>query len=476
MAKRGNMQATLIAGESLINKAAQPTWDVAFQESFGKGMQAAKAAMAINKAKKDAINNEVAGYINSLNSNVDVSELSGSQQQAITNFLVDNRNEYADAASRIARIDDPSSREYVELRDKMNGIQMAFTNLATQVDSYKEDKISYLKDFESKRISDGNELSTLSESAKMYTDKAELGVGQGGNLVFWNEKNNNYDSYNQMAKPFLKDFGSADQLLQLNEKVYNSGSALVGARKNMVRQKISNMIAQGGRETLLSLASDDFIIEGGLGITDPELFIPGNEDLLKKAVIDSYMNVLVESAAQGARDKRPASTPGSGGFSGALKDEINLSGPVVNSALQFSALSQSVAPEAREQKSRFLVDQINNIDPSRQSPYVTRGEFYNLYLEGNDIEDSEEVRQGFIDQYGNFQIYRLNTRDYSMTRPVAINTDDPYELYQFYLKNTGMSDKAVNYHLGNYKNYIKQMNPTEEPTQTTESGGAYDNL
>jgi len=70
------------------------------------------------------------------------------------------------------------------------------------------------------------------------------------------------------------------------------------------------MISQGGRQTLLSLASDDFILEGGLGLQDPSLFEVGNEDALKAAVIDGYMNTLKDSAKQGDIDKRPSSGRG----------------------------------------------------------------------------------------------------------------------------------------------------------------------
>ena len=461
----------LITGAALVGQSKISDWSGAFQKGLQASITAANVQQANRKAQKNAINARTASYIDSLNSNVDVSELTGAQQSAITNYLVKKRNEYAAAASQLARMEDPADPQYMELRNTLNGIQASFTNLAAQVKEYKQDKADYLKDFENKTLSDGNDLNTLNEASKMYTNEAELGVNEGGGLVFWNNNTGNYDSYNQMQKPFLKDFKTADSLLQLNETVYNAGSALTGARKNMIRQKLNNMITQGGRETLLSLASDDFIIEGGLGINDPDLFLPGNEDLLKDAVLDSYMNVLSDSAAQGARDKRKSnpSGRGAGGFSGALRDEINLAEPVINDALNFALNGGvNVPAEQREAKTTMLVDMINTIDPSKSSPYVTRGQFYNMYLDAFDLDDDEETRKDFISEFGDYQIYRFNTSDPSMTRPVAINTDDPKQLYEFYLKNTGLSDKAINYFLGQYDNFVKQVNSSEEqPEQTT---------
>ena len=84
----------------------------------------------------------------------------------------------------------------------------------------------------------------------------------------------------------------------------------------MVRQKLNNMVSSGGRDTLLSLASDDFIIEGGLGLQDPTLFEKENEAFLKEAVLDGYMSVLEDSASQGAIDNRPKV---SGGGKGAVR-------------------------------------------------------------------------------------------------------------------------------------------------------------
>lgn len=472
------MNRNLVKGAEALSTPTQPAWNDSLVAGYMEGDKISKIAQQYARVKKDAINQKVAGYIDSLDTNVDVTELTEDQQKAVTTYLVDQRNEYAVAASQIAKIEDPSSPMYSELRDKINGIQMSFKNLAGQVNSYKKDKASYLKDFDNNLISDGNELSTLSESANLYTNGASLGVGQGGGLVFWNENKQTYNSYNQMPKPFLKDFAASDELLKMNSDVYNSGQALTGARKNMMRQKLSNIISKGGRSSLLSMASDDFIIEGGLGIQDPELFKPGNDDALKQSVMDSYMDVLSDSAAQGANDKRPASKRGSGGYSGALKDEVNVSGPVANNALEFSKFSTPVAANQRENKSREMVNIINSIDPASKQAYASRGEFYDMWTTGYDLDDNEETRAKFSQQYGPSQIFSINPKDVPGSKPLAINTDDPYELYEFYLKNTGLSTKARNHYLTNFDRQKKESNPKQTKTNNNPStgGGSLDNI
>ena len=65
-----------------------------------------------------------------------------------------------------------------------------------------------------KRISDGNDIGSLNEAANLYTDEGEMGVGPGGQVVFWNGNKNEYENYSSIQKPFLKDFKAVDPLVQ----------------------------------------------------------------------------------------------------------------------------------------------------------------------------------------------------------------------------------------------------------------------
>jgi hypothetical protein len=472
------MSQQLIKGEAFARQSAQPTWNKAFQERFSAGMQNIAKINAIKKAEKTAASNKVANYINQLNSDIDLTQLTGPQQNSVTNFLVRERDKYAQAASRIAKIDDPASKEYLDLRDQMNGVQRSFANLAGQLNKYKEDKISYLKDFDDKRISDGNDIGSLKEASKIYTDEGSMGIGPGGQVTFWNENNLTYENYATIQKPFLKDFKAADTILQLNESIYSAGHALSGAREDMIRNKLKNMINSGGRDTLLSLASDDFLIEGGLNLQDPSLFEPENQDMLSDMVLNSYMDALAKTAMQGANDKRPEQGMGKGGFSGALKDEIATSEPVINNALNFSMLSQNVPAGQREQKTQFLVNEINKIDTASQAKYMTRGELYNQYLNVNNLDDNKEDRDNFKKEFGMSQIYSYNPRSLSLSqvKGIPVNTDNPKELYKFYLDNLKLSAKAKNYFYGNYDNYMRNSTTTPTSTNSSTGGGSLDNL
>jgi hypothetical protein len=324
-------------------------------------------------------------------------------------------------------------------------------------------------------LSAGNKTSTYVEASKIYTDEGFVGIGEGGVLNFYNETKGEYKKYQDIDKPFLKDTKSADSILQLNEQLYNSGKELNGSRRNMVRQKLNNMVSSGGRDTLLSLASDDFIIEGGLGLQDATLFEKENEAFLKEAVLDGYMSVLEDSASQGAIDNRPKVSGGGGSAGGRknLQEEI----PVVNDAFAFSQMSTNVAPGDREGKTRLLVQEINAIDPTKAGNYYSRGDFYDTWLYGKGMDDSTEARDAFVDIFGDSQIFLFNAKDPERSMPIKMNTDNPQDLYEFYLKNSNLNTRAQNYHIGQYDGY-KNRSSKENNNQenNTESSGSYDNL
>ena len=171
------MDQGLVRGEALIGQSKQQNLAKSFQEGFEGVLQEVAVNRAKDLAEKKAINNRVGNYINQLNSDIDLTELMPSQNKAVKDYLVKNRNEYASYASEIAKIEDPSDSRYLELVDKMNGIKRSFGNLAGQVKNFKQDKVSYLKDFDDKRISNGNTIGSLGTAANLYTEDGGMSVG-----------------------------------------------------------------------------------------------------------------------------------------------------------------------------------------------------------------------------------------------------------------------------------------------------------
>ena len=417
----------------------------------------AKVAMA----KKAIINQRTASYINQLNTEMDVTQLDPSQQAAVKNYLVQNKQIYAQSANRLAKME-PTDPRYTEEVDKLNNIKSSFANLAAELNGYKEDKLNYIKDFDNGALSDGNKINTLNNASKIYTNEGIMGIGEGGTLNFWNDGKEEFVSYKQTQKPFLKDFEGADQIMKLNENAYNSGQVLQGARKNLMRQRLNNTISKGGRDSLLSLASDDFIIEGGLNIEDPSLFEPENEQLLKDLVIDSYMDAFVESSIQGANEKRPSSRSQSGGYSGAVQDEINANQSLATQLLDFSGKTAGNA--------NSVVETVNSLDSSStNAKYISQANLYEMFLEGEGLKNNTESSKLFIDEFGNYDVYRYNPSQPHNSRGIQLDTQDPQAVYNFYINNSGMGKKTRTHYINSYSSG-KSKNKSNTNT------GSLDNL
>lgn len=262
------------------------------------GNSLARYAQA-SKALQEKQKNKIAGFMQKMNTEVDITSLTGDQQNSITEFLVAQKRIYADAATEITQYD-PTSDRYMELISVMNGVNNKVSNLSGQLDAFKEQKLNFVNDVNSGLISDGNDVGKFAVTSDILTNSANMLVDESGNLAFSNELGQ-IDLFSELPSYFKKDFDSANKLTKLMETVYSSGQTISGNRENMLRMQLTNMIGQGGRSTLLSLANDDFFVDGGLGIVDPRLYEEENEEELKERVISGYLTALKETAKDGAR-------------------------------------------------------------------------------------------------------------------------------------------------------------------------------
>jgi hypothetical protein len=143
------MNKQLVKGAAIANASEGfVNYGSAIGQSIGSSSEGIIKAMQAKKAQKRAANARTASYIDQLNSDVDLTNLTESQQQNINSFLVEGRNEYAQVAAQLAKMDDPSGTQYMEYKNKLNSISRSFQNLSSQVKNYKEDKI--FKRFRSK--------------------------------------------------------------------------------------------------------------------------------------------------------------------------------------------------------------------------------------------------------------------------------------------------------------------------------------
>jgi hypothetical protein len=262
------------------------------------------ARAAEKRQEERAQKAKVETYLNNMPAGIELSKIPPAQQENVANWSKQMKFQYAEAA-RVLPTLEAGSEAYVETMSKMTNIKNAFFNLNNNLETFKANKTEYLKSSSSGALSKGNNSKQGNILANIYTDQSDMIFDENGNMAF--QSGDQVLNINDVPDYFNKDFKSADTLININSDIYNAGQKLDSTMSNMYRQKILNMIRQGGRETTLSLATDDLIQEGGLGIVDEDLlYNPERQEELEQVVVDNYMNILNSSANAGYQKKQAA--------------------------------------------------------------------------------------------------------------------------------------------------------------------------
>ena len=174
----------------------------------------------------------------------------------------------------------------------MDGIKQSFVNLKGQTDKFKERKIQYLDDVENGRLSKGNKPEDYNTAGSVYGGGALL-IDPDGGINIVTDGGKGIVRYSDVSDPTLKDFKTADEILEQNNKLYNAGVPLNTSKEALLRNQLKSKLSQDG-----SLES---IVEDGL-ITNERL----NVDLDSYATREDAVNDVAEILLQGYRDSAAA--------------------------------------------------------------------------------------------------------------------------------------------------------------------------
>ena len=185
-------------------------------------------------AENTAIQNKVNSYMSKMKTDMDFTSFSPSETKTMRNFLLSQRTKYTDAAKKAAEFDDTTDPNYMMYVDEMQNVNNSFTNLASQLKSYKQGKLEYAKTMQEGLYSKGNASRRSKEAAIIYgfydadgdgrsDDRydAPFQIQDGGNIAF--NVGDQEITYNGMEEPFLKDTKFLNSLNATSEKAYNSG-------------------------------------------------------------------------------------------------------------------------------------------------------------------------------------------------------------------------------------------------------------
>ena len=199
------------------------------------GMAATSAYVPEDRvAENTAIQNRVNSYMGKMKTDMDFTSFSPSETKTMRNFLLSQRTKYTDAAKKAAEFDDTTDPNYMMYVDEMQNVNNSFTNLASQLKSYKQGKVEYAKTMQEGLYSKGTPPRKSKEAAIIYgfydadgdgrsDDKydAPFQIQDGGNIAF--NVGDQEITYNGMEEPFLKDTKFLNSLNATSEKAYNSG-------------------------------------------------------------------------------------------------------------------------------------------------------------------------------------------------------------------------------------------------------------
>ena len=267
-------------------------------------------------------------HMNDMKTDMDLTSFSDAETASIRNFLLSERNKYADAAKKIASMEDRTSEEYLSLVDTMNGVNNSFVNLSKQLQAYKKNKIEYATDQLNNSLSKGMDPEQNRQAMIMYgfydankdkksdaaydvpfqiLDKGNLGFNIDGKTV----------SYNEVPAPVYKDYKLANSILKTNESVYKSGQPMNKIESDMYRLQLEEALQDPN-----SLRSIVYDFDGELGMRDIGNIWDSNKNKdgaveeIRSMVINRLLKARVDVASEGAAEKerkKAASKKPSGG-------------------------------------------------------------------------------------------------------------------------------------------------------------------
>ena len=301
MANNALIQGAALTGKKFLDVAGAVSQGFA---SSGSSNRQVTSRVDENKAIQARVNN----YMSKMKTDMDFTSFSPEETRTMRSFLLGQRSIYAEAAKNAAAFDDTTDPDYMLYVDQMQSVNNSFTNLASQLKSYKEGKLDYAQNQLNGLYSNGNDPGVNNNAATIFgfadenkDKRADKGVNSpfkvlaGGNLGF--DIDGQEVSYNDMPMPGLKDNKLANDILSKNENVYNSGLRGGELNPEMLKAYRVNLDDQlQNRDALRSIVFD-YESEFNLFTKDEETVLSTalkngtiSYDALRTEVVDKLVN------------------------------------------------------------------------------------------------------------------------------------------------------------------------------------------
>ena len=282
------------------------------EKEFGRGRY--RGGYPTRNQMNRFLNTKMKNHIDGLPAGYAVEKLPASMQGQVTELF---RRQYQEAGNymRLKNKNPAGSAPWIDADSKFQAIKSQWTTMSGQLDNFQALKTEYLKDFDSKTVSEGSDTDPL--KLLMSTDNYTFGT-ENGNIAFYLEDGSVING-GDLPKYFNKNSIGAGKLLKLNETAYKNASEWDGPTRDLYKRQIKLIVREEGRDGLLSLATDDFLDEPLIDKDGPNAWLlePEYHDELEDFVIDNWVSGIENASTTGYQNKQNKSTiTTSGGGSG----------------------------------------------------------------------------------------------------------------------------------------------------------------
>ena len=248
---------------------------------------------AREKAARQANNDRVNAYLDKIPDGVELAKIPPQYKAQVQKWAYDQKSIIAKLKMGIKN-SEAGSPQNLELRQMVQQRESAFENLNSQLSNFHSYKNEYLTTSYEGNLSDANNPDKVNLLSEIYTDKTQIQIGENGDLGFMNETGG--VAFNDLPGYTVKDNAAAGEILNMNEQAFKSKQPLSKGQENIYRLKLNKMM--NNRDTVKSLATDDFIMEGGLGLPKELIYDESRSEELREIVANSYLDMFKNTALE----------------------------------------------------------------------------------------------------------------------------------------------------------------------------------
>ena len=248
---------------------------------------------AREKAARQANNDRVNAYLDKIPEGVELAKIPPQYKAQVQKWAYDQKSIIAKLKLGIKNSEAGSAKN-LQLRQQVSERESAFENLNNQLTSFHSNKNDYLETSHEGNLSDANNPNKVNLLSAIYTDKTQIVLGDDGSVGFVNETG--IVPFNSLPSYTVKDNAAAGDILNMNEQAFKSKQPMSKGQENIYRLKLNKMM--NNRDTVKSLATDDFIMEGGLGLPKELIYDESRSEELREIVANSYLDMFKNTALE----------------------------------------------------------------------------------------------------------------------------------------------------------------------------------